>query len=165
MKIDIDLSEIFVDGDEGGDVNQSIKDIIIDTVCSKIYGRINKEITDKISSILEKGITEKLNAYLSNLIPMLMEYEFEETGYYGASKAAKTTVKNRILKTLETQCVFSERGSYNSDNNAFTKSVKEIIEKQMKEYKPAFDKQVNALFVKEAMDYAVAQVKKKLGIA
>lgn len=163
MKIDIDLSEIFVDGDEGGDVNQSIKDIIIDTVCSKIYARINKEITDKVSAILEKGITEKLNAYLSNLIPMLMEYEFQETAMYGASKE-KTTVKNRILKTLETQCIFKE-GRYDSENNAFTKAMRGIIENQMKAYKPEFDKQLNALFIKEAMDYAVTAVKKKLGIA
>lgn len=162
MKIDIDLSEIFEDGNEDGAVNASIKDLIIHTVTQRIYQKVERDISAMVSDILKKGITEKLNSYLSQLIPTLMDYEFEETATYGAKKE-KTTVKNRILKELERNCTYKNE-RYSSDNNAFTDAIKVTVAKHINDFKPAFDKEVNALFIKEAMDYAQTKLKERLGI-
>ncbi len=161
MKIDIDLSEIFTD-EESGDLDISIRNLIIDTVTAKIYTKIEKDISLKVSGILEKGIKEKLDSFLAELIPSLMDYEFQETERYGAAKE-KTTVKNRILKALQDSCNFEDK-RYSSECNAFTKAMKAIIEKQIKLYTPQFDKEINAMFVKEAMEYAQTKLKEKLGI-
>lgn len=160
MKIDLDLSEIFSEG--GEDVNDSIKDMIVNTVTQKIYLKIEKEINAKVNTILEKGIKEKLDAVLAELIPSLMDYEFQETERYGAAKE-KTSVKNRILKALQDSCTFEDK-RYSSDCNAFTQAMKAIIEKQMKIYTPMFDKEINAEFTKEAMEYAQTKLKGKFGI-
>lgn len=160
MKIDLDLSDIFSDGDE--DVNESIKDMIINTVTQKIYTKIEKEISEKVNDILGKGIKGKLDSFLSDFIPGLMEYEFQEIGRYGASEQ-KTTVKNRILKEIEKECVFKDPTSYSS-GNAFTNSLKSIVEEQIRKFKPIFDKEVNAMFAKEALEYAQKKLKERLGI-
>lgn len=160
MKIDIDLSDIFDEGEES--VNDSVKDTIINTVVQKIYSKIDKEISIKVSEILIKGITEKLHAHLDKLIPELMEYEFAETGMYGASKE-KTTVKNRILKQLETECKWKD-ARYESDKNAFTKAVEGVVSKMTAEFKAKFNTEVNALFVKETLEHAQLKLREKLGI-
>ena len=162
MKIDIDLSEIF--DEESGDVDASVKDVIISTVTQKIYAKIEKSITGKLDDILSKGIKEKLDSLLAELIPSLMDYEFQETAQYGASKE-RTTVKNRILRALQSQCEYQNaRQGYSSDHNAFTNAINNIVAAQMKLYKPQFDKEVNAIFVKEAMEYAQKSIREKLGI-
>lgn len=163
MKIDIDLSEIFEEGEEGP-VKESIKDEIINAVVNLIYGKLDRTFTDKFNELLNRQIDERLKEALDTIIPQLMDYEFTETARYGASEK-KTTVKNRILKALESECEYREaRSGYSGDNNAFTKAIRNIIAAQMKEYKPKFDQEVNALFVKEALEYAVGKVKEKLGI-
>lgn len=164
MKIDIDLSEIF--DEETGNVDASIKDVIINTVTQKIYNKIEREISQNVTDILKKGIATHLDKFLTELIPNLMDYEFQETGRYGEVKESKTTVKNKILKSLQEQCVFQAKNSYSGsrDNNPYTNAMLAIIEEQMRHYKPQFDKEVNAMFVKEAMDYAQNKLKEKLGI-
>lgn len=162
MKIDLSLDEIF---DEEGGVEDSIKDRIIQTVTQRIYTKIERDISRQLDEILKKGIEERLDAYLSDLIPSLMAYEFQETGYYGDEKEPKTTVKNKILRVLQQECIYKEaRGGYSSDQNAFTNAMKNIVEAQMKLYKPAFDKEINALFIKESMEYAQKKIQERLGI-
>lgn len=160
MKIDLDLSEIFSEG--GEDVNSSVKDMIINVVSEKIYNLIERGIRDKISNILEKEMTERVKKELDVLIPSIMDYEFMETSSYGRTWP-KITVKNRILMSIEKECVWRD-GTYDSDKSAFTKVLKDIVAKRMQEFKPAFDKEVNAMFVKEALDYAQKKLCERLGI-
>ena len=160
MKIDLDLSEIFIE--EGNDIKESVKDRIISAITQKIYLKIENDLADKIKEILEKGIQDKVYTVLSELIPSLMDVEFQVVGSYGVT-GETTTVKNRILRQLEKECIFKDV-QYGSDRNAFTNSLKSIVEKKMNEFKPVFDKEVNAMFVKEAMEYAQNKLKEKLGI-
>lgn len=160
MKIDLDLSEIFSEG--GEDVNESVRDMIINSVTEKIYLAINKEIGHKISTILDIEIKNRVKIELDVLIPSLMDYEFEETSRYG-QVSPKITIKNRILKDIERECVWKD-GNYDSDKSAFTKTLKAMVAKKMDEFRPAFDKELNAVFVKEAMDYAQKKLSERLGI-
>lgn len=160
MKIDLDLNDIF---DEEGDVEDSIKERIIQSITSRIYAKIDRDVSSRVDEILRKGIKEKLDYNLSVLIPDLMDYEFQQVNRYGDKVGEPTTVKDQILKALQSELTFTN-ARYESDNNAVTKCLHRIIEEQMKGFKVQFDKEVNAMFVKEAMDYATQQVKKKLGI-
>lgn len=162
MKIDLDLSEIFIE--ESDDIKETVKDRIVNAVTQKIYLKVENDIGSKIEEILTKGIQDKVYTALSELIPKLMDEEFQEIGSYGV-KGEKTTVRNRILKQLEKECVLKD-GDYNSnsDRNIFTSTIKGIIEKRMREFKPVFDKEINALFIKEALEYAQYKLKERLGI-
>lgn len=162
MKIDIDLDEIF---DEGGNVDDSIKERIIQTITGRIYTKIERDVTRTVDELVKVGVKAKIDSCLAEIVTNLMDYEFQEVGPYGDLKGEKTTVKNKILKALQNECVYKEaRSGYSSDRNAFTVAMRNIIDEQMKAYKPLFDKEINALFVKEAMEYAQTKLREKLGI-
>jgi hypothetical protein len=162
MKIDVDLAEIF---DEGENVDDSIKERIIQTITNRIYSKIERDVSGAINEIVKSGTRERVDQFLEELIPNLMDYEYQETERYGVTQGTKTTVKREILRILQEQCVYKEaRSGYSSDNNTFTKAMQNIIEKQMSTFKPMFDKELNAVFVKEAMAYAQTSLQKKLGI-
>jgi hypothetical protein len=161
MKIDLDLEEIF---DEEGRVEDSIKERIILSITNRIYTKIERDIKRQVDELINTGIKEKLNSYLAELIPSLMDYEFQETSPYGEKKEP-ITVKNKILRVLQTECQYKEsRSGYSGDQNAFTKAMENIIERQMKLFKPEFDKEINAMFIKEAMAFAKKSLQEKLGI-
>lgn len=162
MKIDLDLDEIL---DEGENVDDSIKERIIQTITNRIYAKIERDVSNIVDKLVHTGAKEKIESWLAEAIPNLMDYEFEETGCYGNKVGKKTTVRDRILQALQYECVYKEaRSGYSSDNNAFTTAMKNIISTQLKEYYPKFDKEINAMFVKEALEYAVKKVQEKLGI-
>lgn len=162
MKIDLDLEEIF---NEEGSVEDSIKERIVQAITQRISAKVEKTIAQTVDSLLKEGVKEQVSGFLSKLIPDLMNYEFQETSRYGETKEEKTTVKNKILKILQNECVYkAARSGYSNEQNAFTSAMQNIIAEQMKLYKPQFDKEINALFVKEAMDYAQESLKKRLGI-
>ena len=160
MKIDLDLSEIFMEG--GADVNQSIKEAIISSVVDRIYRSIEKAIQDKVDRILENGITAKIKETMDALMPEILNYEFAETSHYGVSQKT-ITVKNRILQDIAKEMVWRD-GNWDSDKSAYTKILKAIVGEWMGKFKPEFDKQVNQTFVKEAMEYAQKKLAEKLGI-
>jgi hypothetical protein len=162
MKIDLDLDEIF---DEGENVDDSIKERIIQTVTNRIYAKIERDVSGTVDEIVKNGVKEKIYSWLADAIPGLMDYEFQQTDMYGATRGEKTTVRNRILQALQTECVYKEsRSGYSSEHNAFTNAMKNIIAEQMNKYIPQFDKEINALFIKEAMKYAQESLQKRLGL-
>lgn len=164
MKVEIDLNEVFGgEMDEEGNIPESMQDQIINIVTGRIYQNIERKISQRVDLILENEIKLKVGEYLDALIPDLMEYEFQETGRYGAAKEEKTTVKNKILKILESECVYKP-ATYSSDRTPFTNAMTKIIEAQMKLFKPEFNRQVDAMFVQEAMNYATEKLKKTLKI-
>ena len=159
MKIDLDLDEIF---DEEGNVDDSIKERIIQTITNKIYTKIERDISKKLNEIVEKEIKEKVSMTLSLLMPSLLDYEFTPTSSYGSTKE-KTTVKNSILEAIKSECTWG-KGHYASENTAFTNTIIKTVENQMTLFKPQLDKELNAAFVKEALDYAQKKLQEKLGI-
>lgn len=162
MKIDLDLDEIF---DEGENVDDSIKERIIQTITNRVYQKIERDVSRTVDELVKTGVKQKIDCWLTEAIPVLMDYEFQQTDMYGATRGEKTTVRNRILQALQTECIYCDaRGGYSSDQNAFTNAIKSIVAEQMKKYTPQLDKEVNAMFTKEAMDYAQTKLKEKLGI-
>jgi hypothetical protein len=159
MKIELDLSEVFC---EEGAVNPSIKDGIIETVSENIYEKIERDIQRTVSGILEKEITKKVKETLDAMMPEILNYEFVETSRYGVQEKP-ITVKNRILKDIAKELTWRD-GTFDSDKTVYTKTVKSALELRMKEFKTAWDKEINALFMKEAMLYAKTTLAKKLEI-
>jgi len=58
MKIDLDLSEIF-EGEDGENVNISIKEAVISAVSDRIYKSIQRSIQEKVDRILEMALRAK----------------------------------------------------------------------------------------------------------
>ncbi len=160
MKIDLDLSEIF--SSSGEDVNESVKESIINTVSDKIYKLIERSVQSKVSNIVENEIKVKVKSELDALIPSLLDYEFIETSHYGVT-SPKISVRNRILQDIENQCKWRD-GSFDSDKSPYTKAVKKMVEEQLAKFKSEFVNAVDSKFVDEAYKYAELKIKEKLKI-
>lgn len=162
MKIEVNLSGIFADED-GNEVNDTIKQEIITEVTDKIYAGMQNEMKKTVNEILTKGIQERLKSHLDELIPQLMDYEFVETTSWGETKE-KWTVKNRLLNAMEKMCVFKDEGRYDSNNNAFTNSVKKQVEEKFKSFAQDYNKMVDAEFTKQALQHASKKLSEALGV-
>lgn len=163
MKIEVNLSGIFADED-GNEVNDTVRSEIIENVTEKIYLSMHKEIEKTVNEILTKGITERLKSHLDILIPQLMDFEFVETTSWGETKN-KWTVKNRLLNVLEKMCEYEKNsGRYNSDCNAFTRSVKDVVDEKFKTFKEEYNKKVDAEFTDSALAFASKKLRETLGI-
>lgn len=159
MKIDLNLDEIF---DEGGSVEDSIKERIIQTVVQRIYVKIERDLSSEIKKALETGIREKVNLALGMLIPTLLDEEFTPVSSYG-EKGKTTTVRNQILEQLKKECVVI-KSNYSSDQNTFTKVMHQCIEEMSKDFKAELHKEIDSRFTKEALEYAQKALKEELGI-
>jgi hypothetical protein len=161
MELKINIEGIFADED-GSTVNDSIRDSIIAEVTEKIYRAVWKQVEVKTNEILTTGIKEKLGAQLDELIPQLMDHKFTEVTSWGQTKDT-FTVRERILKALEQQCVFKD-SNYSSERNAFTSSLRSVVDEKMNLFKKEYNREVDAMFVKEAMEFAQQKLQERLGI-
>lgn len=160
MKIDVDISE-FVNEDGNG-VKDSLKDSIIETVANMIYKNMEKEAYSRLYNTIENGVKAKVNEALDKMMPEIMNYEFEETSSYGI-KRPKISVRDKILLDISNSLVWRD-GQWESDKSTYTKVVRKIVEDKMNEFSKLFRKELDAMFIKEAMAYAQKSLAEKLGI-
>jgi cobalamin biosynthesis protein CbiD len=160
MKIDVDLSELV--NEDGSGVKDLLKDSIIETVANMIYRSMEKEAKSKLSTMIENGVKAKVTEALDKMLPEIMNYEFTETSSYGVKREA-ITVKNKILDDVAKSLQWRD-GNWDSDKSTYTKVIKSIVEKKMNEFSGEFKKNLDAIFVKEALEYAQKTLAAKLGI-
>jgi hypothetical protein len=165
MKLEIDLSSIFSGGDEdesGRSVDELIKEAVIERVIGDVRNRMPKLLDEKLNAALSAEVNTAVKSFIEKTLPNLMDHEFTETSSWGEKKGVYT-VRNRILKSVEEQ-VFYKQTSYNSDKNAFTRCVDDIVEAKMSTFKKEVNKAVDEKFTREAMAYAEKALRERLGV-
>jgi predicted DNA-binding protein len=169
MKIEINLQDIFVD-DEGTDVQQAIKDAILEEASQKITSAVARKIEEKVAEIVSNvgktvsvSIKEKVDAHLAKILPSFLDYEFTEVTSWGEKKATYT-VRNRILKALEDNTKYEPRAS-RYDQNAFTTMIHELVARHFEGFKKSYSTLIDQTFTASALEYAQAELKKKLGVS
>lgn len=170
MKIEIDLEKIFVgesyteDGEvaEQIDFNTAIRNAVIDRIISTMGYDFKRKIQDELNSAITVGIKEEVKKVLAEKIPNFLDMEFTDTSSWGETKGT-WTVRNRILKEIENQCVFKS-GGYSSDRNYFSNAILEAAETEIKKWKSEFKTHMDAVFMKEIIHHATGEIKKKLGL-
>lgn len=170
MKIEIDLEKIFVGEsyDENGDVaesidfNTAIRNAVIDRIISTMGLDFKREINNKINESMTKNIETEVKVLLTKSIPDFLDMEFYETTSWGERKGS-WTVRNRILKEIENQCVM-KKGSYSSDRNYFSNAIYETAETEIKKFKAEFKTHMDAVFMEGVIHHATSEIKKKLGL-
>lgn len=98
-------------------------------------------------------ITSQLPSFLNELI----DKEYQVVDRYGCKKET-TTIRNQLINTLTEQMKYVPK-NYNSEKNFFTKSIDDLVSDSMNEFKIQYDTKVNEIFVKEALEYAIAKLK------
>jgi hypothetical protein len=159
MKIEVDLNDIFSEETAECSIEEAIRMAIID----RLTARASKRIDQKMSEEINRLVPLKVNEVLNSIIPTILDYEFTETSSYGEKKETMT-VRDRICKDMATAMKWKD-GSYDSDRSAYTKVVRNVIEKRLTEFAKEFHKDIDSKFLSACIGYAQAELQKKLGIA
>lgn len=163
MKIEIDLNGIL--GDENGaeSLQDSVRRQVIDGMTASIRKSVDTQIQKAIAQTITTQVQTFIEAEMPGLMSELLVAEYTPVGRYG-EVSKPTTFRAELVKSITENMVY-KRANYESEKNAFTKSVDAVVEASVKEFRTDFQKQVDANFTSEVMVFATASLKKKLGIA
>lgn len=164
MKIEVDLEDIFRD-DEGNpeeSMQESIKRQVIEVLSAKFAKGLNAQIDAQVSEVIGTKLKEVADELLPRLAADMIDAEYQPYSRYG-EREEKTTFRKQLVKVVSSSLVY-KREQYSSDTNVFTKTVDAVIAENMKAFQAEFNKLVTDKFRAEALAYAVASLKKALGI-
>lgn len=131
MKIEIDLKEIFTEGDEESSesIQEALKTSIIYEVVGKIESEYKEQIDEQIRKIADERVKELFDeVYKKEFEKQLFETEIKESSYNNEPKVPfKVFIKNKI----QSLCI----GSY--DN--ITEIINSVASKKAKEIRDKYD--------------------------
>ncbi|GAJ29827.1 hypothetical protein [Acidomonas methanolica] len=162
MKIEIDLNDIL--GDEYGaeTLQESVKRQVIEHLSSSVEKDIKKRISEETNRILQEELQSAVKEKMPALIDDLLTAEYVPTDRYGRTEKA-TTLCSELIRVVSENMVY-KKGSYRSENNAFTNAVDAVIEAQVDGFKKEFVAKVDASFKAEALRVATQSILAKLGV-
>lgn len=163
MKIEIDLDDII--GDEFGNAQglaDAVRKQVLDALSTRVTSDVKKLIDETINKTIQDGVNAGIKERLPEMIKIIFEEPYTIIDRYG-SRGQTTTVRQELVKAFTGEMNF-QKNSNDYDNNAFTKAIIKLVEDKVSEFKKDFNKQVDAKFTTEALQYAEDKLKKKLGI-
>ena len=165
MKIEVDLNDIFCDeeGNPSESLQQSVERQVVESMTRKLEKGIGKQVDEAVAAVISKKLQELADTLLPKLAEDMLNAEYTVVDNYGNRAKEPTTFKKELVKIISTKLKY-EATRYDSDKNVFTKTVDNVIESNMKLFQSEYNKLVTDGFTKDALTYAVMELKKKLGI-
>lgn len=164
MKIEIDLNDILGDPEYGVEtLQESVKRQVVSALTQKIQSGIQKQIDAELSLKIKEFISKNLEAHTPKIISDLMDAEYVQVDRYGDRHREPTTFRKQLVQAINAEMVY-KKANYDSEKNAFTKAIDDVVGKNVQAFKTAFDKMVNETFVAECFSYAQKKMQEKLGI-
>lgn len=138
---------------------------LMNEILGQMEESVDGMLSKAIDSFINENIKEKIDLQIKNRIAEIVEEgldkEFEEVDQWGESKG-KFTTRDRLVKLFRKEATFKPRGGYSSEENAFTRSLKSMLEQNMKMFRKEFNKVIDSEYLKECQDYAVKKLKNRL---
>jgi len=163
MKIEIDLNDIMRGefGDEedlAGSIRRQIIEKLSGDLCKRLFDRMDAEL----SLVMTTQLTSVMADKMPELIDDIMNVKYTPVSTYG-QREEPTTFRGEIIKAIAANMKYEPR-NYSSDENAFTKTVKSIVEKQTEVVKAEIIKHVDPKFKEDAIKFAVKTLSERLGL-
>jgi hypothetical protein len=164
MKIEIDLNDVF--RDEDGNPDESLEESVRRQVVDRLSGDLRKRLFARLDEQLSAIMTEQLGIAVKEQMPALvddiMNVNYTPVSTYG-QRGEPTTFRDEIIKSISSNMKYEPK-NYSSDENAFTRAVKSIVELKTNEIKKALAAEIDVKFQKDAISYAVTEMSKRLGL-
>lgn len=159
MKIEIDLDEIF---DEGDSVEDSIRKQVIEHITARLQKGIASRVDKDLGEAISRMIEESLRPRMDGLITDILDAEFTPVDLYG-TRGKPTSFRNEMIRVVHENMKYAPK-TYHDSQNAFTKAVTETIRETTDRFRAEFNKEVDAGFLREAMAYATQKLRERVGI-
>lgn len=163
MKLEIDLNDIL--GDEYGSetIQESIRRQVIDSLTAIIKSGVGKQIDAQVSNVINAEIKTAIEGKIPQFVDDVLSARYQKVNQWGEKTFEPTTFREEIVKSINEQMIY-KKSHYNSDKNAFSRAMDELVEEKVKSFKEKFNKEVDGVFVQEAMAFAQQKLKERLGI-
>lgn len=163
MKIEIDLATLFCTDEADCTTEEAIKREIIDRLTGDMRKRLFARVDDELARAIQHEIKTVVEKEMPSLISDIMNATYTPVSNYG-QRGEPTTFRAELIKAVGEQMKYAPK-HYGSDENAFTRAVKAVVEEQTRAFRADFVARIDADFRKDALTYAVAELSKRLGLA
>lgn len=164
MKIEIDLENIF--RDENGDPEEGLEESIRRQVVGRLSEDYRKRLFDRfdieLGTIMRDQIQSVMAERMPGFVDDILDAEYVPVSNYGERKPA-TTFRAEIIESIAKNLKYEPK-NYSSDENAFTRAVKSVVEAKTGEIKKALVSEIDGKFQKDAIAFAVTELSKRLGL-
>lgn len=165
MKLEIDLGDIL--RDENGDPEESLQESIRRQIVDRMSGDLRKRLFQRMDEELSRVMSAQLRAAVEQQMPALLE-DVMNTSYTPISKFGEkgqsTTFRAELVRAVAENMKYQPR-AYASEENAFTKAVRSILEAQMDAIRKEIVSAVDVKFKQDAIAFAVKQLSERLGLS
>jgi uncharacterized protein (DUF2267 family) len=164
MKIEIDLDNIFRDEDGNPEegLEESIRRQVIDRLSGDLRKRLFSQLDVQLSEVMREQIGEVMKTQMPSMVDDIMNATYTPVSTYGA-KSEPTTFRTEIIASIAKNMKYEPK-NYSSDENAFTRAVKSVVELKTGEIKKELLAQVDTKFRQDAITFAVTELSKRLGL-
>jgi len=164
MKFEIDLNDLLADEYGGVEtLSESVRRQVVEKLTEKTSAGIQKQINDAVALVLSQELQSAVKEKMPTLLDDLLNAEYYPVDRYGQRDKQQTTFREALVKEITSQMVY-KKANYDSDKNTFTRSVDSVIAENVKAMQKDFDNKIIEMFQKEAFDYAMKQMAKKLEV-
>ena len=155
MQITVNTKDIL--GDE-----TTIRDEVIEQVVAALTLSMRQDAVERLDKLLNEQLSKVVAEQVAATVNMHLDTEFADMDAYG--RPGKTcTVRARIADFIQQQCTF-KRENYSNNENAFTKAVREVVEKEVAKFKAEFNALVTRQVVEQSAEMATQRLRDALGI-
>jgi uncharacterized membrane-anchored protein YjiN (DUF445 family) len=164
MKIEIDLDDIFrdEDGNPEESLQESIRRQVIDKFSVDLSKRLFERMDRELSEIMRDQIDKVMSEKMPELIDDIMNVTYTPVSTYGA-RGEPTTFRAEIVRAVGENMKYQPK-QYQSEENAFTKAVRSIVDQKTSAIQAEITKQVDVKFKEDAISFAVKKLSERLGL-
>ena len=106
--------------------------------------------------------SESIVQWMPSFVDGILDAEYVPVSSYGERKPS-TTFRAEIIESIAKNLKYEPR-NYSSEENAFTRAVKSVVELKTGEIKKALTQEIDTKFRADAIAYAVKQLSERLGL-
>jgi hypothetical protein len=165
MKIEIELDDIFRDEDgyPKESTQESIQRQVLARLTADYRDRFFKNFDDQLAKIMQAQIQEIVKSQMPSLVNDIMNVEFTPVSNFG-QRSDPTTFREQIIKSIAANLVYAPK-NYPSEENAFTSAVRGVVKEQINAFEKSFKEQIDDKFKKDAIAFAVEELRKRLQLS
>lgn len=135
MKIEIDLDNIFRDEDGNPEegIEESVRRQIISRLTEDYRKRLFSRFDEELSNIMQSQMATVMQERMPEFIDDILNASYTPVSSYG-QRGEATTFRAEIIKSIAANMKYEPK-NYSSEENAFTKAVKSVVELKTGEIK------------------------------
>lgn len=163
MKIEIDLNDIL--GDEFGaeTIQESVRRQVIDSLKHEIRQGIKGKIDTEIQEVIKSEVIDQVKRIAPDLLEGLLDLEYQPVTSWGSRESGPTTMRREFVKQMQKEFVY-KKANYDSDKNAFTRSIDDTLKLLLEQFKKEFNVKVDEQFLVDAHEYAFKKIKERFKV-